>query len=86
MYYIIVNPNSKHVSFCNEKKDICFGDTVPNIIPNYTNQQYANDYGDRVISVPSNTETDPYKSPRYDGFEQMTIREYMQVNCKMDIF
>lgn len=66
-YYIIVNPNSKYVSFSKENKDVCFGDIVSDIIPEYTNQQYANDYGDKLTGV------------------GITVREYMQVNCRMDI-
>ncbi len=50
-YYVIVNPDSKYVSFCKAKKDICFGDIVSDIIPNYTNQQYVDDYGDKLTGV-----------------------------------
>lgn len=47
-YYIIVNPDSKHASFSKTRHDICFGDIVSDIIPEYTNQQYADDYGNRL--------------------------------------
>lgn len=50
-YFIIVNPNSKYVSFSKNHTDICFGDIASDIIPNYTNQQYAEDYGDRQIGT-----------------------------------
>ena len=50
-YFVIVNPNSKHVSFSKSRHDICFGDIVSDIIPDYTNQQYANDYGSRITGM-----------------------------------
>jgi hypothetical protein len=50
-YFVIVNPNSKHVSFSKSYHDICFGDIVSDIIPNYTNQDYANDYGNKLTGV-----------------------------------
>lgn len=49
-FFIIVNPNSKHVSFSKSRHDICFGDIVSAIIPEYTNQQFADDYGDRMLA------------------------------------
>lgn len=48
-YFVIVNPDSEYVSFSKNKHNICFGDIVSDIIPDYTNQQYANDYGDRLL-------------------------------------
>lgn len=66
-YFVIVEPHSKHVSFSKHRHDICFGDIVSDIIPNYTNQQYANDYGDKLTGT------------------GLTVREYMQKNCRMDI-
>lgn len=66
-YFIIVNPDSKFVSFSKSHTNICFGDIVSNIIPNYTNQQYADDYGDKLTGM------------------GLTVREYMQKNCRMDI-
>ena len=65
-YFILINPDSKHVSFCKQRRDICFGDIVSDIIPNYTNQQYCDDYGDKMT-----------------GYNNMTVRQYMQVNCRM---
>lgn len=50
-YFIIVNPDSKHVSFSKSRHDICFGDITENIIPDYTNQQYATEYGDRLTGM-----------------------------------
>lgn len=50
-YFIIPNPNSKHVSFSKGRKDSCLGDIVSDIIPNYTNEDYAKDYGDRMTGV-----------------------------------
>ena len=50
-YFIIMNPGSKHVSFSKGNHDVCFGDTVSDIIPEYTNEQYIEDYGHRVIST-----------------------------------
>lgn len=82
-YFILINPDSKHVSFSKTCHDICMGDIVSDIIPNYTNEQYMNDYGSRLISVPCNTETDPDKMPKYDGTKMMTIKEYMRDNCRM---
>lgn len=46
-YFIIINPDSKFVSFSKSKKDVCLGDVTKDIIPNYTNQQFADEYGDR---------------------------------------
>jgi hypothetical protein len=66
-YFVIINPDSKHVSFSKAKHDICLGDIVSDIIPNYTNQQYANDYGDRLTGM------------------GLTVREFMQKNCRMNI-
>jgi len=83
MYFIIVNPDSKFVSFGNSKHDICFGHTSNDVIKEYTNQQYANDFGHEIINVPFNTETDLYKMPRYNGIKKMTVKEYMQQNCRM---
>lgn len=79
-YFVIINPDSKHVSFSKHRHDICFGDIVSKVIPNYTNADYIRDYGSKIISVPSNTETDPYKMPRYDGLESMTVAEYLNRN------
>lgn len=67
-YFIIVNPHSKFVFFSKKRYDICFGDIVSDIIPEYTNQQYANDYGDKMT-----------------GYNNMTVREYMQKNCRMNV-
>ena len=50
-YYVIINPDSKQVSFSKNNHDICFGDIVSDIIPNYTNQQYANDYGNKLTGL-----------------------------------
>ena len=50
-YYVIVNPDSKFVSFSKHHLDVCFGDIVSDIIPDYTNQQYANDYGDKMTGI-----------------------------------
>ncbi len=50
-YYIIVNPHSKYVSFSKNHHDVCFGDIVSDIIKEYTNQQYADDYGNRLTGV-----------------------------------
>ena len=50
-YFVIVNPHSNRVSFSKSYHDICFGDIVSDIIPNYTNQQYANDYGNRLTGM-----------------------------------
>lgn len=66
-YFIIVNPNSKHVSFSKAKHDVCLGDVTENIIPNYTNQQYADDYGSRLTGI------------------GLTVKEFMQKNCRMNI-
>lgn len=65
-YFIIINPDSKHVSFSKSHHDICFGDVTKEIIPDYTNQQFATEYGDRLT-----------------GYEGMTVKEYMQQNCRM---
>lgn len=50
-YFIIINPNSRLVSFSKVRHDICFGDIVSDIIPGYTNQQYANDYGTKPTGM-----------------------------------
>lgn len=50
-YFIIPNPQSKFVSFSKANKDTCLGDIVSDIIPEYTNEQYANDYGDRHLGT-----------------------------------
>jgi hypothetical protein len=50
-YFIIVNPNSKFVSFSKHKHDICFGDIISDIIKEYTNQQYCDDYGKRLLGT-----------------------------------
>lgn len=65
-YFIIVNPNSTYVSFSKSRHDICLGDVTENIIPNYTNQDYANEYGSRTT-----------------GYKGMTVKQYMQQNCRM---
>lgn len=67
-YFILINPDSPHVSFSKGRHNICFGDVTKNIIPNYTNQQFANEYGSRMT-----------------GYNNMTIKEYMQINCRMNI-
>lgn len=66
-YFIIVEPGSPQVSFSKARKNICFGDVTQDIIPDYTNQQYADEYGDRLTG------------------SGMTVREYMQQNCRMDV-
>ena len=50
-YFIIINPDSKHVSFSKSRKDVCLGDVTADIIPDYTNQQYADEYGDRYTGM-----------------------------------
>jgi hypothetical protein len=50
-YYIIPNPSSKHVSFSKHRADSCLGDITANIIPDYTNAQYAAEYGDRLTGM-----------------------------------
>lgn len=47
-WFIIIEPNSKFVSFSKHRHDVCFGDVTKAIIPDYTNQQFANEYGDRL--------------------------------------
>ena len=69
-YFIIVNPNSEYASFSKKRHDICFGDIVSDIIHNYTNQQYANDYGSRHLG---------------GDLSEWTVREYLQRNLGMDI-
>ena len=66
-YFVIINPHSEYVSFSKSNQDICLGDIVSDIIPNYTNQQYADDYGDKFTGL------------------GLTVREYMQKNCRMNI-
>lgn len=53
-FYVIPNPHSKYVSFSKNHQDTCLGDIVSDIIPNYTNQQYADDYGDRITGLGKN--------------------------------
>jgi hypothetical protein len=48
-YFIIVNPQSTYACFSKSRQDICFGDIVSDMIPNYTNAQYAKDYGSRIL-------------------------------------
>lgn len=72
-YFIIVNTDSKYVSFSKSKHDICFGDIVSDIIPSYTNEQYAKDYGDRVITEGTMAMSAP---------EGMTVREYVAKYCR----
>lgn len=79
MYYIIVNPNSKYVSFSKSKHDICFGDKVSGIIKEYTNAQYIAEFGSRIIEVPFNT-APINEAPKYDGVKKMTIAEYLDKN------
>lgn len=50
-YYVIINPDSKYVSFSKSNRDICFGDIVSDIIHEYTNQQYCNDYGNKLTGT-----------------------------------
>lgn len=50
-YFILINPDSKYVSFSKSKHDICLGDVTKNIIPDYTNQQFADEYGDRLTGM-----------------------------------
>ena len=50
-YYIIPQPGSKHVSFSKHRTDSCLGDITANIIPDYTNAQYAAEYGDRFTVI-----------------------------------
>lgn len=50
-YFIIPNPDSKYVSHSKHRKDTCLGDIVSDIIPNYTNEQYCKDYGDRLTGM-----------------------------------
>lgn len=66
-YFIIVNPDSNFVSFSKSRHDICLGDVTADIIHEYTNQQYANEYGSRLTGM------------------GLTVREYMQKNCRMDV-
>lgn len=66
-WFIIINPNSKYVSFSKQKHDVCFGDVTLNIIKEYTNQQFADEYGSRLTGL------------------GMTVKEFMQRNCRMDI-
>jgi len=90
-YFIIVNPDSEFVSFSETNHDICFGDQVPEIIPNYTNKQYADAYGDRVITYPCMT--DISREPEFERIRinaetktiSKTIREYMRENCRMHV-
>jgi hypothetical protein len=82
-YFIIINPDSKYVSFSKTRHDICFGDIVSNIIPEYTNEQYARDYGSRIIRVPVMTLENHHMPPRYDRDESLTILEYLRRNCRM---
>lgn len=67
-YFIIINPDSRYATFSKSKYNVCMGDVTKNIIPNYTNQQYADEYGDRLT-----------------GYLGMTVKEYMQKNCRMKI-
>lgn len=66
-FFILVNPGSKYASFSKHKQGVCFGDITKNIIPDYTNQQFADEYGDRLTGL------------------GLTVKEYMQNNCRMDI-
>ncbi len=50
-YFIIVQPDSKFVSFSKSRHDICFGDVTEEIIHEYTNQQFADEYGDRLTGI-----------------------------------
>jgi len=50
-YFIIPNPGSKYVSFSKAAHDSCIGDITAEVIPDYTNQQYADEYGDRVTGM-----------------------------------
>lgn len=92
-YFIIINPDSKYVSFSKCRHDICFGDVVSDLIHEYTNTQYANDYGKKIISyeVPADLErVASYDRPRRSAgngcyYVVKTVLEYMQENCRMDI-
>jgi hypothetical protein len=66
-YFLIINPDSKHISFSKIKHDVCLGDITADIIPDYTNQQFADEYGDRLTGM------------------GLTVRQYMQQNCRMNI-
>lgn len=69
-YFIIVNPASNFVSFSTTNHNVCFGDTVPAVIKEYTNLQYANDYGERLISY------------TWGGkLITKSIRQYMKEDC-----
>jgi len=65
--FIIINPHGKFVSFSKSCHDACLGDVTEKVIHEYTNQQYADEYGDRMTGL------------------GMTVRQYMQINCRMDI-
>lgn len=64
-YFIIPNPQSKHVSFCKGRKDTCLGDVTKNIIPDYTNQQYADEYGSRLTGIGVTVKEHMMKVGRY---------------------
>lgn len=49
-YFIIIEPNSKYVSFSKSKHDICYGHIVSDIIHEYTNEQYVKDYRDILFN------------------------------------
>lgn len=52
-YFIIANPDSKFVCFSKVRHDLCFGDVTKDVIPEYTNQQYADEYGHRLTGMGS---------------------------------
>lgn len=49
--YFIIPTDKGTVSFSKGRHDACVGDIVSDIIPNYTIEQYAADYGDRVLGI-----------------------------------
>lgn len=74
-YYVIVNPNSKYVSFSKMNRDVCFGDIVSDIIKEYTNQQYADDYGNKVTGIGKTVRQYMIENCRMDIIDTAAIAE-----------
>jgi hypothetical protein len=49
-YFIIINPQSEHVSFSKSNHDTCVDNLTADIIPGYTNQQFADEYGNEFVA------------------------------------
>lgn len=50
-YFIIPNGAGGQCSFCKECRDTCLGDVTMDIIPDYTIQQYSDEYGNRATGM-----------------------------------